>query len=113
MSYLKAMANSRKVKRLTGLGSCSENPDQMIIAVAKTHKSRDVEMIIFSDNIGNNNGKTLANFIVEHHLGGITETGRLRNPNNDNTIEGWIWTINKPELAKWKEKEIRGFIAIY
>lgn len=92
------MTNSRKVKKLAGLSGCKANPEDMMLAIANSKKSKGVAMIIFSDNVDNGNGESLARFIEKKNLGQITESGQCVNPNSRNTIQAWIWTINWPNL---------------
>lgn len=55
---------------------------------------------MFSDNVENDGGKILVNYIKEHGLGDLWETGEFKNPNMhyQTTINTWIWRYNGKKI---------------
>lgn len=103
MAQIVGMKNSTRVKKLAGLHGATEN---LIKGIIVSKKSVNVHHLIFSDNIDYHNGERLVNFIKEHKLGKITETNEMWNPNTiNNTIKGWIWTINWKNMKKWYDEK--------
>lgn len=102
MATVKPMGRSKKVKKLWGL---NQLPRIIVRGVAQSKSTKEVQMLIFSDNVDNGNGEKLAKFIVNNKLGIISETTPFKNPNNNHTIKGWIWTIDKKALATWFKAE--------
>lgn len=49
-------------------------------------------------------GKQLADYIEKNKLGTVVRVGRSRNPNTDNMLTMWVWTVDQKALAAWKRK---------
>lgn len=48
-------------------------------------------------------GQDFAEFIKENKLGKVVETKPVINPNTDNTIVAWLWTVDWIALKKWHD----------
>lgn len=57
---------------------------------------------IFSD-IGpkHTRGNPLASYIRRHKLGKVVSTNWNVNPNSDNPLKVWVWTLDGKMLKKW------------
>lgn len=64
------------------------------------HALQEQAFMIFSDAVENGNGKALASYITKNKLGTITATRGRRNPNSNNIIKVWVWSINRKALNK-------------
>ena len=53
---------------------------------------------------GEDRGEKLARYIKENKLGSVVKTPTRINPNSDNKLHCFIWTINKKNLKEWIKK---------
>jgi hypothetical protein len=49
-------------------------------------------------------GHTFAAFIKKNRLGTVVAARPQVNLNTGNTIQAWLWTVNRKALAKWFKK---------
>ena len=83
--------------------------DQLVRVVSRDCFDRDTNpycMVLFTDIVSkyHQQGTLLANYIYDNELGDIIETPVKTNPNTNNSIRAWIWTINKTKLRSWHRK---------
>lgn len=77
------------------------------------NESGNVAMILFSDVVDGDDvqspvpGSQLAAYITKEKLGTIWQSPEQHNPNTDNTIVLWVWTVNKGAWDKWMEKSLQ------
>ncbi len=64
----------------------------------------DFAFFVFTDEVSEGNGTSLAKFIVENNLGRITKSRSRVNPNTGHTIKIWVWEIKHDNLKKWRKK---------
>lgn len=106
------MTNTRKVKKLVGLGT---PPEKLVLGITKSSKAKNTGIFIYSDNVGNKNGKLFSQFIEENNLGLIQKTTQFRNPNNGHTIQAWMWIVNWENVTIWaaKQPELSQYERVY
>jgi len=51
-------------------------------------------------------GERFAAFIRRNKLGDVVASLRRVNPNSGNQVKCWVWTLNKPNLMAWANKNI-------
>lgn len=52
-------------------------------------------------------GERFANYIKEHDLGFVTQTGENVNPNSGNNLTVWIWTVDHLKLKAHAMKNLK------
>ena len=53
-------------------------------------------------------GENFAAFILKHKLGAVVGTGFAVNPNTNNPLQTWVWTVDHAALAAWKKTYMKG-----
>lgn len=98
--YIEQTSCSCGVFSLSGLSMVQYNPKKFITDFYKTLKDKRNYTIVFSDN-DRGNGNILENLIRNNHLGSLVCNERCRNPNTDNMIRTWLWTLNCYNIRKY------------
>lgn len=64
---------------------------------------------VFSDNTGEDNeyGGRLKRYIEEQGLGTVVQTPFAFNPNSNNQLRAYLWTLDREALATWTETKQR------
>ena len=58
---------------------------------------------VVSENVSENAqyGQRFAKYIIKNRLGEVTASPRRLNPNSQNMLAVWIWTVDHEALARW------------
>lgn len=56
---------------------------------------------VFSDNTKRKCGEALRDYIRKHKLGSVVSSDRAKNVNSGNTIQTFIWVVNKEAMVDW------------
>lgn len=69
----------------------------------------DASHVLFSDKVPTgralSRGAKLAAFITAKHLGHVAASRVAKNPNSENNIQAWLWTVNHAALATFLGRE--------
>ncbi len=93
---------------LRELSSLDGGTNQDMVLKASNYifgEMEDFAFFVFTDQVSEGNGTSLAKFIVENNLGRITKSRSKVNPNTGNTIKVWVWEIKHGNLKKWWNKQ--------
>jgi len=60
---------------------------------------------IFSD-VQGRHGHSLRDYIVKNKLGSVRTIGPKENPNTDNRIYVYVWSVDRDALSRWYHKSI-------
>lgn len=87
------------------------NPQRTIQTVCKEMYENEEKQafLIFSDIDRKIAGKKLSKFITKNKLGKITSSPIRTNPNSHNSLQMWIWAINKSNLKKYYNKHYKQY----
>jgi hypothetical protein len=97
------------IKELIDIDDYRTEPEQIIEDVCEEyyiHEHR-CAFYIFSDIQDKVAGKNLRKYILKNKLGTITMSPIRVNPNSDNSLRVYIWTISRANLRKYWYKNCR------
>lgn len=93
------------VKEIDGL-SYTDTPQEALKDVWDSYHNRgnDCRFMIFTGVTNEKYGQKFRNLIIKEKLGKVIETESKVNPNSDNPIKVWVWTINKTNFKNYARK---------
>lgn len=97
------------IRELIDIDAYLTEPEQIIADVCEEyyiHEHR-CAFYLFSDIQDKKSGKELSSFIKKNKLGTITMSPVRVNPNSDNSLRVYLWTISRANLRKYWYKNCR------
>lgn len=77
-------------------------------AIAKICTDRELNdtppFYLFSGVVKEKYGENFKKYILKNKLGKIIETPTRINPNSDNRIKAWVWSVNNKEIKRWAKE---------
>jgi hypothetical protein len=103
MPIIRANQMGSGVREMHDLWGLREEADRVIKGIAMASRTKNAQIIIFSDTVNNNNGKRIADFIVRNKLGDIIESPASKSRNTGAMIQTWMWSVWHKALQDWSK----------
>lgn len=90
------------IRELDGVASSSSARECVIDAAEKWHEEDMDGAFIYFSTVHTDRGAEVGAYIRKYKLGVVTKMRPTLNPNSDNMLSMWVWTVNKKNfLAYW------------
>jgi len=84
-----------------GKGVPSNPTKEVLYVCQKTRLFRSAGMYVFSDSKDREHGVVFAKFLKDNHLGKVTQTRWVKNPNSGNLIKMWTFIPDTEAIKVW------------
>lgn len=96
------------IRELNGIEDCSTAREAVVDAAEGWfEEDKDGSYIFFSTTNEHRIGHATAAYIEKYNLGVVHKTRPTRNPNSENMLTMWVWTVNKKNFEAYWHKTNR------
>lgn len=96
------------IRELNNIMECSTAREAVVDAAEEWYENgKDGAYIFFSTTNESRIGHAIAIYIEKYKLGVVHKTHPTRNPNSENMLTMWVWTVNKANFQAFWHKTRR------